>query len=474
MLFNSMAFAIFLPIIFILYWICPFKYRYLFLLIVSYYFYLSLNVKYIFLLLFTTVISYGLARMLYKAQTIFIKKIYLAVGIFMLIGVLFLFKYLNFFFETLGFFVQAFSIPVQVSTIQFMLPIGISFYTFQTLGYLIDVYRGKYAPETHFGYYSLFVSFFPQLLSGPIGRGNLLLPQFKKQTAFSPSKAAYGLKLMAIGYFKKLVVASLLVSTVDSVYDNVHSYIGLVYILATIMFAIQIYCDFSGYTDIAIGVSMLLGIELNDNFKSPYFSHSMKEFWSRWHISLSTWFRDYVYIPLGGNRTGIFRHCLNLMITFLVSGLWHGASITYIVWGGIHGLYQVIETLIPNKKRSNGLFSLLLTFSATCFAWVFFRAGSLNDAWRIISLSFHNVNHFYEYLKTAVICLDMTYEHMVYILLHIILLAAYDYASLKTDVIAYISSQKIWIRYPVYILFLLYILIFSEKGVTTEFYYFQF
>lgn len=454
MLFNSMAFAIFLPIVFILYWICPSKYRYLFLLIISYFFYMCLNIKYIFLLLFTTIISYTLARMLYAANTILIKRILLAAGIFSLIGVLIYFKY--------------------IPTIKFMLPVGISFYTFQTLGYLIDVYKGKYAPEKHFGYYSLFVSFFPQLLSGPIGRADLLLPQLKKKTEFNSSKAAYGIKLMAVGYFKKLVVASLLISTVDSVYDNVDSYIGLVYILATIMFAIQIYCDFSGYTDIAIGASMLLGIELNDNFKSPYFSRSIKEFWSRWHISLSTWFRDYLYIPLGGNRVGKPRHLINLMITFLVSGLWHGASLTYIIWGGIHGLYQIIENKFSKKRKTKNFLSLCLTFVAVCFAWVFFRANSLSDAWRIISLSLHGINHFSEYLKTAVICLDMTYGYMIYILIPVILLAIYDYASLKIDVISYLSSQKIWIRYPIYILFLLFILIFSDKGVSTEFYYFQF
>lgn len=478
-----MAFAIFLPIVFLLYWICPSRYRYIFLLAVSYYFYMSLDIKYVFLLLFTTAVSYLTARSFEKAQSLFSKRIGLLAGILALTGVLFLYKYLGFFFEIINAVTQAFSIPIQTPTVKLMLPVGISFYTFQTLGYLIDVYMGKYPAEKHYGYYSLFVSFFPQLLSGPIGRGELLLPQFKKVRIFDSTKAAYGLKLMAVGYFKKLVVANLLVSSVDSVYDNVNSYIGLVYIIVTLMFAIQIYCDFSGYTDIAVGTAMLFGIELTQNFKSPYFSHSIKEFWSRWHISLSTWFRDYVYIPLGGNRVGKVRHALNLMITFLVSGLWHGAGLTYLVWGFLHGFYQVAESFClrgrkrcsdSNRKGLPGFLSFVLTFFLVCFAWIFFRANSLADAWRMISLSFFLIGDLSEYLKTAVICLDMTYTHMVYICIPVILLGIYDYASLKTDFIAYISSKKIWVRYPVYILFLLIILLFSEKGVSTEFYYFQF
>lgn len=483
MLFNSIAFAIFLPIVFLLYWVCPPKYRHIFLLLVSYYFYMNLDVKYVFLLLFTTAVSYLLARRLDSADNLHTKRILLFSGILSLAGVLFLYKYLGFFFEIINAAVQEFSIPMQTPTIKLMLPIGISFYTFQTLGYLIDVYKGKYPAEKHFGYYSLFVSFFPQLLAGPIGRGDLLLPQFKKVRRFDSSEAAYGLKLMAMGYFKKLVVAGLLVSSVDSVYDNTGSYIGLVYIIVTIMFAIQIYCDFSGYTDIARGTAMLFGIELTQNFRSPYFSHSIKEFWGRWHISLSTWFRDYLYIPLGGSRVGMLRHALNLLITFLISGIWHGAGLTYIIWGGIHGLYQIAENIIRSGARNKessfhkgitGILSLAFTFFLVCLAWVFFRANTLEDAWRIISLSLFQISEPGEYLKTAVICLDMTYAHMIYISIPVILLGIYDYASLKTDVIAYISSKKIWIRYPIYILFLLVILLFSEKGISTEFYYFQF
>ncbi len=473
MIYNSIPFAVFLPIIFILYWICPSKYRYLFLLAASFYFYMYMDPKYIFFLLGTVTVSYLLALALDSARDVFRKKLYLFIGILALIGVLALLKYSGFIIEIAG---------LPSPAIQFMLPVGISFYTFQTLGYLIDIYRGKYPAERHFGYYCLFVSFFPQILSGPIGRGDVLLPQLKKERTFDIYQASYGMKLMAVGYFKKLVVAGLLAPTVDKIYDNPESYVGLVYIIATFMFALQIYCDFSGYTDIAIGCAKLFGMELSENFKTPYFSRSIKEFWSRWHISLSTWFRDYLYIPLGGNRVGKIRHCFNLMLTFLVSGLWHGAGINYILWGGIHGFYQIIETISgKNKKGREGkrnpllnLVSVFLTFMAVCLAWVFFRADSVSHAWRIISLSFHEIGNPYNYFRTAIICLDMSYAYMIYLSIPILLLTIYDYASLKRDVIAWISSRKPWVRYPVYIFLLLIILLFSEKGVSTEFYYFQF
>lgn len=485
MLFNSFAFAIFLPLVFLLYWILPHRFRWIFLLAASFYFYMSLDVKYLFLLLFTTILSYSLARMMEYISSKRKRKLLMAAGAVLLLFILFLFKYLAFFFEIVNAVTGRFSIPMSIPAIQLMLPVGISFYTFQTLGYLIDVYREKYPAEKHFGYYCLFASFFPQLLSGPIGRGDSLLPQYKEKQVFDPKRASYGLKLMAVGYFKKLVVAGSLISTVDSVFDQSGSYVGLVFLIATFMFAIQIYCDFSGYSDIAIGTAMLFGITLPDNFRSPYFSRSIKEFWSRWHISLSTWFRDYVYIPLGGNRVGVFRQNLNLMITFLVSGLWHGAGITYLIWGGLHGFYQIVENLIfrhngsfadpasHNRKRRSILF-MPFTFLAVCFAWIFFRAPTLADAWRVISYIPFDIKRPDAYFQTAVISLNLGLESLVFILLPLLLLFIYDLASLKTDVLVWIGQRKAYIRYPVYIIFLLIILLFSEKGVSTEFYYFQF
>ena len=349
------------------------------------------------------------------------------------------------------------------------------------MGYLIDVYRGKIHAERHFGYHALFVSFFPQLLAGPIGRADALLPQLKKERRFDYESVTYGLKLMAWGYFKKLVIADVFAATVNKVYDNAHSYVGLVFIIVTVMFAIEIYCDFSGYSDIAIGCAKLFGIELATNFKSPYLSFSIKEFWSRWHISLSTWFRDYVYIPLGGSRVPKWRNCLNLLITFLVSGFWHGSSLTYIFWGAVHGLLQIVETFIYPKTRrgvpvtrKKHWWQLPITFAILCFTWIFFRANTIQDAFWIISRLFWDIGRPVNYLKTAVICLDMPYLTMFGMMLPAAALLLYDMLSLKQDVIALVSRQRAPIRWGVYVVLLVVIALFSHKGIATEFIYFQF
>lgn len=331
MLFHSMSFAVFLIIVFILYYLVPNRYRWCFLLAASYAFYMNLHVSYGLLLLATTLLTYGLALQLEKAETTGQKRRNLLCGILPLVLILFVFKTASPILDRLNALIEAGRLTMQPFTLRILLPAGVSFYFFQSMGYLIDVYRGKIRAERHFGYYALFVSFFPQLLAGPIGRADSLLPQYhKEEHPFDYDNVTYGLKLMAWGYFKKLVIADVFAGVVDEIYNQPYSYVGLVFIIVTVMFAIEIYCDFSGYSDIAIGCAKLFGIDLMTNFKSPYFSFSIKEFWSRWHISLSTWFRDYVYIPLGGNRVKRWRHCLNLFITFLVSGFWHGSSLTYI------------------------------------------------------------------------------------------------------------------------------------------------
>lgn len=334
MIFNSIAFAIFLPIVFILYWILPHRFRWLLLLISSYYFYMSWNIKYVGLIFFTTLISYLCALMIEKTQSIKFKRFYMMTSIIISIGILFLFKYFNFFSESVCNILNTFSIKLHPITLKLLLPVGISFYTFQTLSYVIDVYKGEVKAERHFGQYATFISFFPQLVAGPIERTKNLLPQIKSEHQFCYDKAVYGLRLMAWGFFKKILIADNLAIYVDKIYGNLSQYQGFSLIIATLFFTFQIYCDFSGYSDIAIGTAKLFNIDLMANFKSPYFSASVHEFWSRWHISLSTWFRDYVYIPLGGNRCTKLRHNFNLLITFLISGLWHGANWTYVVWGG--------------------------------------------------------------------------------------------------------------------------------------------
>ncbi len=481
MLFHSVSFAVFLITVFILYCFMPHRFRWFFLLLASYAFYMNLHVGYGFLLLGTTLLTYVLALQLEKAQTLRAKKRCLLGGVLPLVLLLLVFKTASPLIDRINAQIAAGQLGLQPITLRILLPAGVSFYFFQSMGYLIDVYRGKVKAEKHFGYYALFVSFFPQLLSGPIGRADSLLPQYKKERPFDYDNVTYGLKLMAWGYFKKLVIADVFATVVDKVYNQPYSYVGLVFIIVTVMFAIEIYCDFSGYSDIAVGCAKLFGIDLMTNFKSPYFSFSIKEFWSRWHISLSTWFRDYVYIPLGGNRVKRWRHCLNLMITFLVSGFWHGSSLTYIFWGGIHGLLQIIETFLYPKKRKGETvvrkkhwWQLPITFILLCFTWIFFRANTIQDAFWVIYKLFWDASRPLNYLKTAAICLDMPYISMAGMFLSAVVLGIYDWISLKQDVIELISRQKCFVRWPIYVLLLAVIALFSNKGIATEFIYFQF
>lgn len=350
MIFNSFAFGVFLPAVFVLYWALPHKYRWALLLCSSYYFYMSWNVKYVALIFLTTVVSYSAARIIEGQQGAVYRKVVLAAALGICFGILFIFKYFDFFNNSVVLFFQRFSIQLHPVTLNLVLPVGISFYTFQTASYVIDVFKGDVQAERHFGKYAAFISFFPQLVAGPIERAGNLLPQIKAEHHFDYAKATDGLKRMAWGYYKKLVIADTLAVYVDAVYNDPYRYHGAALLLATVFFTFQIYCDFSGYSDIAVGAAGLLGIDLMDNFKSPYFSASMKEFWGRWHISLSTWFRDYVYIPLGGSRAGNIKHARNVMLTFFASGLWHGANWTYLAWGGYMELPNLWSTRLYGRK----------------------------------------------------------------------------------------------------------------------------
>ncbi|NLW73637.1 MAG: MBOAT family protein, partial [Clostridiales bacterium] len=326
MVFNSFEFLIFWPVVTILYFVLPKKLKWMMLLLASYYFYVSWNFDLVFLILFTTVISYVSALIIEKRrENKALTKACLTVTLIASLGVLFFFKYFNFLSTSVTGLLTALGAKVQPLEFDLILPVGISFYTFQTLSYAIDVYRGQVKAERHFGYYALYVSFFPQLVAGPIERPENLLPQLHADNPPAWRNIIGGLRKMIIGFFKKVVVADMLAGYVNSVYNNVDGATGLGVALATVMFAFQIYGDFAGYTDIAIGCAEIMGIKLMKNFNLPYTAQSIKEFWARWHISLSTWFRDYLYIPLGGNRCSKFRHQMNVMIVFLVSGLWHGA-----------------------------------------------------------------------------------------------------------------------------------------------------
>lgn len=478
MLFNSLSFAVFLPIVFTLYWLLPHRFRWFILLVASYYFYMSWNAKYVLLILTTTFVSYITAILLEKTDNPRTKKGFLAIAAVISLGILFFFKYFNFFQENILALLSKFAIQLHPTTLNLLLPVGISFYTFQTLSYVIDVYYGKVAAEHHFGKYATFISFFPQLVAGPIERTSNLLPQIQKEHFFNYDKASYGMKLMVWGFFKKLVIADVLASYTDTIYNTPHAFKGFAFILATFFFTIQIYCDFSGYSDIAVGTAKLLDIDLMDNFKSPYFSASIKEFWSRWHISLSTWFRDYVYIPLGGNRCGTFRTNLNLLITFLVSGLWHGANWTYVIWGGIHGTLQIIEkTIFKNatvKKFSfRWAMQVILVFLLCSFAWIFFRANTLQEAILIITNLFYGCNEPVSYFLNGFYDIGLSMQSFIIPAISILILALYDFFSLKTDVIQWISSKPTFIRYSVYLAMLVFIMLFKASGEAV-FVYFQF
>ena len=479
MLFNSWQFGIFLPIVFGLYWLLPHKFRWTLLFIASYYFYMSWNVKYVVLILFTTVISYFAALLLDKFHgRERVKKLILWLTLVACLGVLFVFKYFNFFMENFSFMAGKIGIQLHPVTLRLLLPVGISFYTFQTLAYVIDVYRGSIEPERHFGIYATFISFFPQLVAGPIERTRNLLPQIKDEHIFNYDQATYGLKLMAWGFFKKLCIADNFAVYVDKVFNDIYSFHGFSLILATFLFTIQIYCDFSGYSDIARGTAKLFGIELMENFKSPYFSASIHEFWSRWHISLSTWFRDYVYIPLGGNRVSAFRHKLNLLLTFIVSGLWHGANWTFIIWGAVHGLAQVIENTLTQPKKSQGfkwLFKVLLTFLFCMFAWVFFRAQSFSETIHIFSNMFSGIDSgLITYLHDGFNAINLIKRVAFSFFILLLLLCLFDYFSIRYDIITRIANANIIFRWFTYITIGIIITFVSQKGVATEFVYFQF
>ena len=478
MLFNSMQFAIFLPIVFMIYWVLPHRFRWIVLFIASYWFYMGWNPKYVVLILGTTVISYSAAIILDKLTCIKLKKLTLTITAILCLGVLFFFKYFNFLSESVTDLLNLFTIQVNPITLNLILPVGISFYTFQTLSYVIDVYRGDIAAEYHFGKYATFISFFPQLVAGPIERANNLLPQIKAKHKFNYSQATYGMKLMAWGFFKKMVIADTIAPFTGRVFESPQQFQGFSLIIAACLFSFQIYCDFSGYSDIAIGVSKLMGIELMTNFKSPYFAQSIREFWSRWHISLSTWIRDYIYIPLGGNRVSKMRNAFNLIVTFLASGLWHGANWTYVIWGGIHGVAQALESnLIPRKyRKSSGIIwglRVILIFAFCTFTWIFFASNSLSDAMYILSHLFDGIFSPIMYLRNGVLGIGIEKGQLITIIFSLILLMGYDYVSLKNDCIKIISEKNVVIRNLVY-LFLLCIIIFLKATEAAEFVYFQF
>jgi alginate O-acetyltransferase complex protein AlgI len=399
MVFNSFAFIIFFALVTALYFVTPQRYRWAVLLTGSCYFYMFFIPIYILILGVTIVIDYVAAILIEKETDPARRRMYLSVSVLSLVLTLAIFKYFNFFNENVAQLAALLHWNYPIGALQILLPIGLSFHTFQGLSYVIEVYRGKQRAERHFGIYSLYVMYFPQLVAGPIERPQNMLHQFRDEHRFNLHRTADGLFLALWGLFKKVVVADSLALYVDTVYGASTHHTGTTLLVATYCFAIQIYCDFSAYSDIARGVSRVYGIELMKNFETPYFARSISEFWSRWHISLSTWFRDYVYIPLGGNRVSTAKWVRNILFVFMLSGFWHGANWTFIVWGALHGVYLVIERGFasltsrvahwpPGAILVGRAAGLLLTFHAVVFAWIFFRAANMTAAIDIITRIF--------------------------------------------------------------------------------------
>ncbi len=396
MLFNSQAYAIFLPIVVITFYLIPHNKRWILLLLASYWFYMSWEPGYILLIMASTLVDYSVAKKMGRLPTKAQRKPWLWGSLIINLGLLGVFKYFNFFSNSIETALGSFNILFDAPQLEFLLPVGISFYTFQTLSYSIEVYRGNQQPETHLGVFALYVSFFPQLVAGPIERSTKLLPQLHLSHSYNYTNISLGLRQILWGIFKKVVIADRAAVYVNQVFGEVGEANAIQALLAMYFFSIQIYCDFSGYSDIAIGSARLMNIELMRNFKTPYFSKSIREFWARWHISLSTWFRDYVYIPLGGNRVSLQRWLLNLMIVFLVSGLWHGANWTFVFWGALHGSLIVISSVLSQynikifgrSSQFKHYLAIFCTFHWVTFAWVFFRAETLPHAFNMLSRLF--------------------------------------------------------------------------------------
>jgi len=397
MLFNSTQYAIFFPLVVAAYFATPQRFRWCLLLLASYYFYMCWKPGYAVLIIASTLIDYAAGLLMESSATQRARKRYLILSLCSNLGMLFFFKYYNFFNDSLRWVTGHLDIGLSFPVTHYLLPVGLSFYTFQSLTYTIGVYRGEIKAERHLGIFAAYVCFFPQLVAGPIERAKNLLPQFFERHDFDYDNAADGLKLIVWGLFKKSVIADSVAQLVDQVYNHPSEYQGFTLTIATVFFAIQIYCDFSGYSDMAVGSAQMLGFRLMDNFRQPYHATSITDFWRRWHISLSTWFRDYVYIPLGGNRVSVPRWYLNLLSVFTLSGLWHGANWRFLIWGALHGTYMILgQILRPVRQRCVSALRLsscprlhrtlqvLTTFGLVTFAWIFFRADSAADAFYII------------------------------------------------------------------------------------------
>ncbi len=483
---NSYVFFLFFFLIFILYYtVCKRRQKEL-LITASILFILCYSPFCLALLLFVTVSAYGASCLIDRKRSG--GKKYAIICTVLFLGILAVFKYLMFGVDMWNRMATALTGNESALTLplQIILPVGISFYIFQNIGYIWDVYKGRVPAEKGFAKYLLFTSYFPKFTVGPIERAEGFLPQIHQERhEFSYDNAVAGLRIVMIGMFKKIAVADVLAPVVNKVFDNPGEYTGLPLVIATILYTFQIYCDFSGYADLAIGYSKMLGIDLMQNFHSPYFSKSISEFWRRWHISLSSWFRDFVYIPLGGNRVGKMRHMFNTMVTFILSGLWHGASLNFLAWGGVHGALLCIENGLnrgrerrqkaSHRGKINSIAKRGLTFACVSVAWVFFRANSLRGAVYIITHYFSQWQFNISYVKTSFVSMGFTELSCVVALVSLSILVVIDWIQCKRPISEVLGVQKPYIRWGVYFLFLFYILFCKMyMAESQQFIYFQF
>ncbi len=490
MLFNSLEFLIFFPIVVLAYFLIPQRVRYLWLLGASYYFYMCWNAEYALLMATSTVITWLSGIFIGRAKTGRGKKLTVAASFVLNLAILFYFKYFYFTMDNINMVRQMLGLSQLVPKFDVILPVGISFYTFQALSYTMDVYRNEVVPEKNFFRYALFVSFFPQLVAGPIERSKNLLCQVNDKHYFDYLRVRGGLLIMLWGFFLKLVIADRAAILVNTVYNAAENYSGILLLLATLVFAAQIYCDFASYSLIAKGAAKVMGFELMDNFRQPYLSTSIAEFWRRWHISLSSWFKDYLYIPLGGNRKGVVRKYFNLMVVFLVSGLWHGASWNFVIWGAIHGLYQIVGAVtLPARKlvcavlginRKTGqykCFQRIITLALVTFGWIFFRSDSLSGSIMIVKKIFLELAPWTLY-GGGLFSMGLDGANIVVLILALLVLLWVSICENSgKEVFAKIESSHIITRWTAYFALLFGVLIFGIYGPgfeASQFIYFQF